>query len=54
VLHVVQGDGKKWCSTCPNFKGFMVDNVQANYNVAHIMYGSSDPNELLVDNDCTC
>jgi len=27
----------------PNFKGFMVNNAQANWNVVKIIYGSKDP-----------
>jgi hypothetical protein len=26
----------------PNFKGFMANNVQANWNVVQILYGSGD------------
>jgi hypothetical protein len=26
-----------------NFKGFMVDNAQANWNVVEIVYGSANP-----------
>jgi hypothetical protein len=33
----------------PNFKGFMVDNVHANWNIIWIVYGSGDPSELMVD-----
>jgi len=33
----------------PNFKGFMADNVWANYNTIQIVYGSRDPSELMVD-----
>jgi len=34
-----------------NFKGFMVDNVHANWNAAQIIYGSGDPSELMVDKE---
>jgi len=27
----------------PNFKGFMADNAQANWNIIRIVYGSGDP-----------
>ena len=27
----------------PNFKGFMADSAQANWNVVRIVYGSGDP-----------
>jgi hypothetical protein len=33
----------------PNFKGFMVDSTQANWNVVQIVYGSEDANEPMVD-----
>jgi predicted phage tail protein len=33
----------------PNFKGFMVDNTQANWNVVQIIYGSGNVSELMVD-----
>jgi hypothetical protein len=26
----------------PNFKGFMVDSVKANWNIVYIVYGSGD------------
>ncbi len=38
----------------PNFKGFMTNNVQANWNVLRIMYNFGDPNEPMVDKECTC
>jgi len=34
-----------------NFKGFMVDNVQANWNTIQIMYGSGDLNEPMVNKE---
>ncbi len=39
----------KQCVFNLNFKGFMVDNVQANWNTVRIMYGSGDPNEPMVN-----
>ncbi len=33
----------------PNFKGFMVDSAQANWNVVHIIYGIGDPMVKMVD-----
>jgi hypothetical protein len=38
----------------PNFKGFMVDNAQANWNTIQIVYGSGDLNELMVEKECMC
>jgi hypothetical protein len=38
----------------PNFKGFMVDHVQANWNVIRIVYGSSDQTQPMVDKERTC
>jgi hypothetical protein len=37
----------------PNFHGFMVDAMSANYNVIHKVYGG-DPNVLLEGKECTC
>ncbi len=37
----------------PNFKGFMVDNVQANWNVVQIVYGYGDSYVRMVDKECT-
>ncbi len=36
-----------------NFKGFMVDNAQANWNIIWIVYGSKDVNELMINNEQT-
>jgi hypothetical protein len=36
-----------------NFKGFMVDNAQANWNAIIIVYGSRDPSMRMVDKECT-
>jgi len=33
----------------PNFKGFMVDIPQANWNAMWIMYGSGDPSEYIIN-----
>ncbi len=38
----------------PNFKGFMVDNMQANWNVVIIVYDSWDVNVKMVDKEHTC
>jgi hypothetical protein len=38
----------------PNFKGFMVDNVKANWNMVKIVYGSEDPFVKIVDKEQTC
>ncbi len=37
----------------PNFKGFMVDNTQTNWNVIRIVYGFGDPFVRMVDKDYT-
>jgi predicted phage tail protein len=34
-----------------NFKGFMVDNVHANWNVVQIIYGSEDLSESMVNRE---
>jgi hypothetical protein len=36
-----------------NFKGFMIDNAQANWNVIKIVYGSRDPYVKMADKECT-
>jgi hypothetical protein len=36
-----------------NFKGFMIDNAQANWNAIIIVYGSRDPYVKVVDKECT-
>jgi hypothetical protein len=33
----------------PNFKGFMVNSTQANWNIVRIVYGSEDANEPMVN-----
>jgi hypothetical protein len=38
----------------PNFKGFMVDSAQANYNAIKIVYGYGDVFVKMVDKECTC
>ncbi len=38
----------------PNFKGFMVNNAQANWNTVRIVYGSKDPYIRMVDKECPC
>jgi hypothetical protein len=40
--------------TNPNFKRFMVDNAQANWNDVRIMYGSGDASMKMVDKERTC
>jgi hypothetical protein len=35
-------DDEAWVSK-PNYKGFMVDNTQANWNIVRIVYGFEDP-----------
>ncbi len=37
-----------------NFKGFMVNNAQGNWNAIKIVYGYGDPSIKMVDNECTC
>jgi hypothetical protein len=38
----------------PNFKGFMIDNVRANWNTIQIIHGSKNLSELMVDRERTC
>jgi hypothetical protein len=38
----------------PNFKGFMVDNVEANWNFVIIIYSSRDMNVGMVEKEHTC
>jgi hypothetical protein len=33
----------------PNFKGFMANSAQKNWNIMQIVYGFGDPSELMVD-----
>jgi hypothetical protein len=35
--------------TNPNFKGFMVDNAQANWNLVYIIYGIGNPIVNIID-----
>jgi hypothetical protein len=37
-----------------NFKGFIADSAQANWNVVRIIYGSGDASEKMVDRERTC
>jgi hypothetical protein len=37
----------------PNFKGFMANNTQANWNIVKIVYGSRAFVKM-VDKECTC
>jgi hypothetical protein len=36
-----------------NFKGFKVDNAQANWNVVWIVNGSGDVSDLMIDKERT-
>jgi hypothetical protein len=38
----------------PNFKGFIANIVHVNWNIMCIVYNFDDPNEPMVDKDCTC
>ncbi len=44
----------KHTSPKPNFKGFMVDNVQANWNAFKIIYGFGDTSVRMVNKEHTC
>jgi hypothetical protein len=37
-----------------NFKGFMVNNTQANWSIVKIVYGSRHPFVRMIDKECTC
>jgi hypothetical protein len=37
-----------------NFKGFMADSAQANWNVVRIVYGSGDPKVPMENQEHTC
>jgi hypothetical protein len=37
-----------------NFKGFMANSTQANWNTVEIIYGLGDPSIRMVDKECTC
>jgi hypothetical protein len=39
--------------TNPNFKGFMVDSAQSNWNVVHIVYGTRDLVVNMIDKEST-
>ncbi len=39
--------------TKPNFKRFMVNNIQTNWNAIKIVYGFGDPFIMMVDKECT-
>ncbi len=39
--------------TNPNFKGFIVDNSQAKWNVVHIVYGTRDFIVNMIDKEST-
>ena len=38
----------------PNFKGFMADSAQANWNAVRIVYGSGDPSVKMINRERTC
>ena len=38
----------------PNFKGFMADSAQANWNAVRIVYGSGDPKVMMEGRERTC
>ena len=38
----------------PNFKAFMADSAQANWNAVRIVYGSGDPTMKMVDRERSC
>jgi len=38
----------------PNFKGFIADSTQANWNIIRIIYGWRDPFVTMVDKERTC
>ena len=38
----------------PNFKGFMADSAQANWNAVRIVYGSGDPVVCMQRRERTC
>ncbi len=40
--------------TNPNFKGFMDDSAQANFNVVWRIFGVKDPTIMMLDKKCTC
>jgi hypothetical protein len=38
----------------PNFKGFMADNVQTNWNIVQIIYGNEDLSDQMVNKERIC
>jgi hypothetical protein len=38
----------------PNFKGFMADSVQANWNAVQIVYGNGDSKVPMENQERTC
>jgi hypothetical protein len=38
----------------PNFKGFMANSAQANWNTIKIVYGLGDLFVRTIDKECTC
>jgi hypothetical protein len=45
---------RKYGMENPNFKGFMADSAQANWNVVRIIYGSGDPKVPMENREHTC
>jgi hypothetical protein len=45
---------KKYDVENPNFKGFMADSTQANWNAVRIVYGSGDPKVPMENREHTC
>jgi hypothetical protein len=37
-----------------NFKGFMADSTQANWNIVKIVYVLGEPFVRMIDKECTC
>ena len=50
-LNVVMARHSVWSI---NLKGFMADSALANWNTVHIIYGSGDATETMVDKEKTC
>lgn len=40
--------------TAPNFKGFMADNAQANWNAVRILYGNGNKEDPMEDRERSC
>jgi hypothetical protein len=50
LLNVLDKNGV----TKVNFKGFMCDSVQANFNAVRVLFGSRDPKVPMVNTERTC